>query len=150
MSSTSERPILIECGSHVDRRGILNYCNAFDFKTIKRFYEIVHDTPNTKRGMHGHLLEGKYFYVTHGMFEITAIPLTTFEKSSPCLTISDGKKFCLSEHRPKILYIPPGYANGLFNLTPIAKVMIFSTLTVAESKTDDYRFGFIDIFHEYS
>jgi dTDP-4-dehydrorhamnose 3,5-epimerase len=46
----------------------------------------------------------------------------------------------LSANKPSVLYIPPGYANGFMSLTPDARLMFFSTSTLAESKGDDHRY----------
>jgi dTDP-4-dehydrorhamnose 3,5-epimerase len=40
------------------------------------------------------------------------------------------------------MYIPPGYANGAMTLTEDTRIMYFSTATLEESKTDDYRFSY--------
>ena len=38
MTSTMDRPTLIEGGLHVDARGSVAFVNDFDFKGVDRFY----------------------------------------------------------------------------------------------------------------
>jgi len=49
-------------------------------------------------------------------------------------------KYVLSEHKPGILFIPPGYANGMMTLSLGTKLLIFSSSTVQDSTQDDFRY----------
>ena len=51
-------------------------------------------------------------------------------------------KFILSDVKPRVLWIPPNYANGFMTLTEDAVVIFFSSLTLEESKGDDLRFPY--------
>ena len=46
-----------------DLRGNLRCVNNFNFKNIKRFYQINNHKINFVRAWHGHRKENKYFYV---------------------------------------------------------------------------------------
>ena len=46
----------------------------------------------------------------------------------------------LSDKNPKILFIPPKYANGFRPLELDTRIIFFSTSTLEESEGDDYRF----------
>jgi dTDP-4-dehydrorhamnose 3,5-epimerase len=49
-------------------------------------------------------------------------------------------RFVLTEYKPSIVYIPPGYASGFMSLTAGAKLLFFSTVTFEESQADHVRF----------
>ena len=51
----------------------------------------------------------------------------------------ESTKFTLNENSG-IVFIPPGYANGAINLLNESSIMYFSSLTLEDSKNDDYRF----------
>ena len=53
-----------------------------------------------------------------------------------------AKKIFLSENNPQILFVPKGYANGIMNLEPNSKLLVFSDMTLLESGNDDYRFAY--------
>ena len=50
------------------------------------------------------------------------------------------QRFVLSDKKPAILFIPPGYANGFRPLEPSTCIQFYSTSTLEETKGDDYRF----------
>jgi dTDP-4-dehydrorhamnose 3,5-epimerase-like enzyme len=147
-SILSPVPKLIHGDNFIDDRGVVTFCNHFDFIGVKRFYQITHDKPKTIRAYHGHRLEGKYFQVISGTCLIGVIPLTHGDKIE--LDTLKGQKFFLSDRKPQILWIPPGYANGIMNLTENMDIMIYSTSTLQESQGDDIRFDYLkwDIWKE--
>ena len=49
-------------------------------------------------------------------------------------------RYVLSERTPSIHFIPPGYANGFMSLSDDAKLVFFSTSSLADSRDDDVRF----------
>lgn len=129
-------PILIDCSKYIDDRGILTFCNNFNLKNVKRFYQIFNFNTDVIRAFHGHMFEAKYVYLPKGaaIFIIAKlIDKNTIDKSSM-------KKYVLSSDKPVILYIPPGYVNGFRFLTKDTLTMFFSTATLEESSSDDYRF----------
>ena len=132
-----KKPRLIEGGLHVDDRGELAFANAFDFKGVKRFYTVTSHRSGIVRAWHGHKLEAKHFFVTGGASIVCCVALDDWEKPSKTLPIH---RFVLSEHRPAVLEIPAGYANGFMSLTDGSRIVVFSTATLAESESDDFRF----------
>src|SRR5690606_36251636 len=110
-------------GLAVDDRGKLSFVNEFNFSDVKRFYCVENHQVGFVRAWHGHKKEGKYFFVTRGSFLVGAVKVDNWENPSKDLPV---QRFTLSADNPGILYIPPGYANGLMSLTLGASLMIFS------------------------
>lgn len=127
-----EKPKLIEGGLFVDDRGFLTFFN--ELPQIKRMYMIESHQSNFVRAFHGHRFESKYMFVVSGDFLVAATPL-----DSDDMVYDKVKKFSLSSRKPQLLYIPAGYYNGFMNIQKDAKLMIFSTSTLEESKGDDIR-----------
>ncbi len=130
-------PRLIEGGIAVDDRGELGFVNGFNFDGVKRFYSVSNHTQGFVRGWHGHKKEAKYITVVRGAALIGAVEIDNWDNPSKDVKVW---KFVLSEHKPSIIYIPAGYANGFMSLTADTKLVLFSTSTIEESKGDDFRF----------
>lgn len=128
---------LIKGNIHQDHRGIIKFVNDFHFENVKRFYTITHPNTSTIRAWQGHKLETKYFYVTKGSFLINWIKIDNWQQPSKDLNI---KKHTLSDTQSEILIIPPGHVNGFRALEPESTLMVYSDMSVEESKEDDYRF----------
>ncbi len=137
MNSLHKKPEIIDGGIAVDDRGIVSFCNAFDFKGVKRFYYLSNHRTNFVRAWHGHKKEAKYITVLNGAAVIGAVKIDNWKNPSKELK---PERFVLSYQRPQILYIPPAYANGIMNLTEDTIIMVFSTATTDESRDDDWRF----------
>jgi len=116
----------------VDDRGSVSFVNDFTFDGVKRFYQVENHKRGFIRAWHGHVKEGKYVYVCQGSALIGAVNLETEEI----------QKFVLSSKSPKILWIPPNYANGFKSLEENTKIIFFSTSTLEESVGDDIRFDY--------
>lgn len=116
-------------GVAVDDRGNLRFVNDFDFKEVKRFYQVENHRQGFIRAWHGHKKEGKYVYVSSGTALIGVVSMETGEVT----------KYVLSAKTPKVLYIPPNHYNGFKNLEENTSVIFFSTSTLEESKGDDIR-----------
>jgi dTDP-4-dehydrorhamnose 3,5-epimerase-like enzyme len=132
-----EAPALIRGGIHVDDRGETGFVNDFTFAGVKRFYTIRNHARGTVRAWHGHRREGKYFHVTKGAMLICAVAIDDWERPSLDLPVV---RHVLSEKQPALLWVPPGHANGLMALDEDARLLVFSTATLAESLADDVRF----------
>lgn len=117
-------------GRAVDDRGTVTFVNDFDFSGVKRFYQVENHALNFVRAWHAHKHEGKYIYVAKGTALVGAVNLETEEVS----------KFVISSKAPKVLWVPPNYANGFMNLEEDTIVQFFSTSNLAESQNDDIRF----------
>lgn len=127
-----QMPKIINGGIAVDDRGTLTFMNDFNFEGVKRFYRVQNFKQGFIRAWHGHKIEGKYVFVVKGSALVGAVDMATEETF----------KWTLSEKSPKILWIPPGYANGWMNLEEDTVILFFSTATMEEAKTDDYRFPY--------
>ena len=89
------------------------------------------------RAWHAHRREAKYVTATSGAALVGVVPIDDWEHPSKDLPVL---RFVLSAHKPSVLYIPAGYANGFMSLTGDAMLMFFSTSTLEQSKGDDIRF----------
>lgn len=132
-----ETPLLIEGGVSVDDRGEVIFVNDFTFENVKRFYMVRNHSRGFVRAWHAHRREGKYVVVVNGTVLVGAVAVDNWEKPSkdmnPC-------RYILSEKKPAVLFIPPGYANGFMTLTENASIMFYSTSTLEESQGDDVRY----------
>lgn len=127
------KPHILEGGTFVDDRGVLKFVNQFDFYGVKRFYNVTNISSRMIRAWHGHEIEGKLFLVVSGTFLVGTVNMETEELN----------KYILSDHgNPRMLWVPPGYANGFMNLTEKNNLMIFSTASMEETKNDDIRFPY--------
>jgi len=120
---------LMNGGVFVDDRGPLRFVNDFDFEGVKRFYQVENHERGFIRAWHGHKKEGKYVYVAAGTAWIGIIDMETEEV----------EKFVLSASSPKVLWIPPGKYNGFQTLEENTVILFFSTVTMEETKGDDFR-----------
>jgi len=123
----------------VDDRGLLRFVNGFDMSNIKRFYQVENFNCDMIRAFHGHMREEKYVYVTSGSVLLCLVKLTSKDKPS---RKSKVERIVLSARSPQIVHIPAGYANGFRSLENNTSIIFFSTTTMEESKSDDYRFPF--------
>jgi len=130
-------PRLIEGGLAIDDRGEVGFINGFNFDKVRRFYWVSDHKSGFIRAWHAHKREAKYVTVVQGAALIGAVEIDDWDKPS-----KDSKiwKYVLSDHKPSVLYIPAGYANGFMNLTEETKLLFFSTSDIEESKGDDFRF----------
>jgi dTDP-4-dehydrorhamnose 3,5-epimerase len=117
-----------------DDRGTVRFINNFNFEGVKRFYQVENHRRGYIRAWHAHNREGKYVYVVNGAALIGVINFKN-ENATP-------EKFVLCEEIPKILWIPPGHANGFMSLRENTKIMFYSTSTLKESMGDDIRFDY--------
>jgi dTDP-4-dehydrorhamnose 3,5-epimerase-like enzyme len=134
-----------------DDRGNVRFVNDFNFDGVKRFYQVENYDKGFVRAWHGHFQEGKYVYVAAGSALVGVVKLNA-PKSQSVLRLPDigpvhspGElvhKCVLSAVSPKVLWIPPGHANGFKTLEDNTKILFFSTSTLEESKGDDYRFPY--------
>lgn len=116
-----------------DDRGTVRFINDFDFAGVKRFYQVENHRSGFIRSWHAHDREGKYVYVVTGAALIGVVNFRD-ENAVP-------EKFVLSAEIPKVLWIPPGNANGFMSLRENTRIMFYSTSTLEESMGDDIRFA---------
>lgn len=123
---------IIEGNLSIDGRGIVRFINEFDFKGVKRFYQVENHRVGFIRAWHGHKKENKYMYVASGSAYVGVVDLATEEI----------QKFVLSAIQPRILWIPENSAHGFMTLEENTKIIFFSSATLEESKGDDLRFPY--------
>jgi dTDP-4-dehydrorhamnose 3,5-epimerase len=76
-------------------------------------------------------------FAVRGSILFGAVKVDDWKRPSTSLEV---ERFVLSDRNPGILSIPAGYAHGYKTLTDDASVIFFSTASIEESTTDDYRF----------
>jgi dTDP-4-dehydrorhamnose 3,5-epimerase-like enzyme len=130
--------MLIKGHLHTDSRGILRYVNDFNFKGVKRFYNIQNADTNVIRAWQGHKKETKHFYVTKGSFLINWIKIDNFDHPSKELVVQSKT---LTDQQSEVLTITGGHVNGFKALEPDSIVLIFSDMTLEDSKSDNYRWS---------
>ena len=139
---------LINGGVAVDDRGSVRFVNDFDFSGVKRFYQVDNHRQGFIRAWHGHKKEGKYIYVAKGSALVGAIKMEV--RGDVEGVAHDGlisfegtpENHVLSCQIPKVLWVPPGPANGFMSLTEDTIIQFFSTRTLEESLNDDVRFPY--------
>jgi len=132
-----EIPRIISGGIFEDERGRMRYVNDFKFEAINRFYMIKHNSQNIIRAWQGHKLEKKYFYTIIGAFVIAWVKIDNFQNPSPFLK---AEYYEINSRKSEILFLPPGYANGIKASQPNSELMIFSNLEVNKSGNDITRY----------
>src|SRR5689334_11112611 len=137
MSIDSTKPVLIAGGLAADDRGELGFVNDFDFAGVKRFYTVTNYRQGFIRAWHAHKREAKYVTAVSGAAVVGAVKVDNWDAPAKDLTV---ERFVLSAHKPSVLYIPAGYANGFMSLTGDLKLMFFSTSSLGESQGDDFRY----------
>ena len=133
----NKKPYIIPGGIHTDERGAILHVNAFDFSGIKRFYQVQNKSTQIVRAWQGHKIEEKFFFVGKGAFLVAAVEVDDWNTPSKNL---QADTFVLKALEPQILYVPPGYANGVQTLEKDSIITIFSNLSLSESAADTYRF----------
>jgi len=128
---------IIQGGSFEDHRGRMVFANDFDMSYVKRFYITTPSENHTERAWQGHKIEHKWFLCIKGSFEVKLIKPNDWV--NPELGLK-SESFKLSEKDISVLHIPGGYINGFKSMVPGSKMMIYSSLSLEESKADDHRF----------
>jgi len=136
-TTAGDKPRMIDCVTAIDDRGQVVFANDFDVRGVRRFYMVSNHRAGFVRAWHAHKQEAKYVLVTHGAALIGVVPIDNWKKPAKGATVA---RHVLSAGIPKLLYIPPGFANGFMTLTADTELLFYSTSTIEESKTDDFRY----------
>jgi len=130
-------PTLFAGDLAVDDRGHVGFVNEFDFAGVRRFYTVRNHRQGFVRAWHAHRREAKYVTVVTGAALVGAVAIDNWEQPS-----RDSKvhRHVLTADKPRVLFIPAGYANGFMSLSADAHLMFFSTSSLEESKGDDVRY----------
>ena len=141
MDDLYNEPKLIRGGLSVDGRGIVSFCNDFQFAGIKRFYLVRNHRAGFVRAWHAHKDEHKFIGCLVGATKVCAVHLEAGgdwdDNPRPDLPV---QTWTLSAHLPGILHIPAGWANGWMGLTDDTLMAFYSTSTLEESQADDFRY----------
>lgn len=133
----SDRPRMIDGGLYLDDGGSLAYFNEFAFSTVERFYIIRPDRPGGVRGWTGHQREQKWFTSVDGMIAVAVVRPADWQSPDAHTPVV---QFILSAAKPQILMVPPGHATAIIGISPRSALMVFSTGTIEEAPSDNYRF----------
>ena len=126
----SKKVKLIKADVAIDGRGELLFCNNFNMSKIKRFYQISNFKTPFVRAWHGHRFEDKYIIVSKGAALLAVVKIDNWTKPNKNL---DVKKFVLNDKKPKLLFIPGGFAHGYKTLLRDTRLIVFSTSTLLQS-----------------
>ena len=135
--SSELQPEKICGGEHSDARGLLRFNNKLDLVDFKRAYIIENSNLFPFRGWHGHLHESKIFICTSGAVRIGAVRMPRTRTAG---VDSKIHTFDLVGLSTDAVFVPSGFANGILSLEPNSSVLVFSSSTLEESQSDDYRY----------
>jgi len=128
---SNERPEVFDIPVYQDDRGFV-YCardNMFD-DTIQRTYVVENHSKGMVRAWHGHRKADTYMHVIQGAVKIAAMNIEDH---------GDVTSAVLTDRKPQMFYIPAGFYNGAVSLTNNTKILVYSTLTFDQVKSDDCR-----------
>jgi len=128
---------IFQGGISVDDRGEVLFVNDFNFEGVKRFYVVSNHQRGFIRAWHAHRREGKYVTVITGAALVGAVKIDNWDNPARDVEV---QRLVVSAKTPKVIYIPPGYANGFMSLTSDLKIVFFSTASLEESQGDDIRY----------
>jgi dTDP-4-dehydrorhamnose 3,5-epimerase-like enzyme len=125
------RPVIHQIQVHYDDRGSV-YCVLDDMeeKIIKRTYVVNNFSKGLIRAWHGHRKGFTGLHVIRGAAKLIGRSMDD---------LGDMTTVVLSEHNPGVFWVPPGFYNGAVSLCDNTKILVYSTLTFAEVKGDDFR-----------
>lgn len=129
---------------HQDERGEIRFCNEFDLLPFQRFYCISSGKENQIRAWQGHKRERKVFLPLSGKTKIVLVEITDFSTQK----VGKITEYMLDFERPELLVVPGGYANGIQFMSHESSIMVFSDLSLQDSKEDDFRFN-KDLFYHW-
>ncbi len=130
------KPVCISGGIYKDSRGILQYVNEEPPGNYRRFYIISHPDTNIVRAWQGHKIEQKSFFVIKGNFVIAVVQPLDFDKPS----VSERPEiFAMSQKDNLFLKVPGGCYTGIKATSPDSALLVLSSLTLEQSKKDEYR-----------
>ena len=115
----------------------VSFVNGFNFHGVERFYWVQSAEVGMQRGWVGHQREHKWFTVVAGEVQVAVVQPDDWQSPSTDLPVA---RYVLSAASPQVLHVPAGHATGIINLTADAILMVFSSGTIADAPSDDFRF----------
>lgn len=124
-----EKPTALDLEIYDDDRGFLvPLTNKLNPDLIRRVYVCGNFSKGVIRGFHYHFKEQKFFYIIKGAAKFVAInPENDNEKY----------EFVITERKPKLVIIPPKYANGWISLADETLLVSLSSRTIEEIRNDN-------------
>ena len=125
---SEEKPYVIELEIYDDDRGFLvPLTNELSPENIRRVYVVGNFSKGIIRGFHYHFKEIKMFYIVKGAAKFIAI-----NPDNP----NEKYEFVITERKPKVVVIPPKYANGWVSLADNTLLVSMSSRTIDEIRED--------------
>lgn len=131
-------PKIINGEIYRDKRGDIISNNNFDMNVIKRFYEIKNLNISFVRGWKGHQIESRWFTASCGMLKIIVSSIEKIKEGNP-----ENLVFKLDFNTKDILYVPPGWATAIQQLSENSKVIAFADSYLGDHD-DDFRHEYIN------
>lgn len=137
-----DKPVVEYCELYEDGRGSV-YCakDELDKHKIKRTYVVKNWSKGLIRAWHGHKNGWTGLHVIKGAFKIVVRKMKDLSATQPSID-SNTDAFWLSDRKPGIVWIPPGYYHGHKSLEDDSRLLVYSTQTFEEVKKDDVRYPF--------
>lgn len=123
-------PQIIPGASHTDHRGTISFVNDFKFEGVNRFYTIHHPNTSIIRAWQGHTQDSKYYYPVKGSWVVAWVKMD-FEIPEEDWKVDFIK---LKATDNKIVFLPPGYANGFKALEKDSIIIGFNASGKEEEK----------------
>jgi len=128
---SEDKPYLMHRNLFVDDRGyVYGAFDNMDRSGIKRTYVVENHDSGFVRAWHGHKKAHTYMHVISGAAKLAAAPI---EGDGGLVVVT------ASSRSPSIFSVPPGYYNGSMSLEPGTKILVYSTITLEECHSDDFR-----------
>lgn len=127
-------PHVLDLEIHDDDRGFLvPLTNTLSPDDIRRVYICGNFARGVIRGFHYHFREKKMFYIIKGAAKFIAV-----NPDDP----NEKYEFVITERKPKLVVVPPKYANGWISLADDTLLVALSSRTIDEirSDNDDIRY----------
>ena len=127
-----QRPYLVDVPAFTDDRGVFSAVTNELSKELQiaRVYVIHNFGRGVIRGFHKHQRETKMFSIVRGAAKFVTVA-------------GEGERvhqlFVLSDRRPQVLVVPPGWYNGWMSLEESTTLLGMSTAAFQESAADDER-----------
>lgn len=127
-------PHVLDLEIHDDDRGFLvPLTNNLSPDDVRRVYICGNFARGVIRGFHYHTKEKKMFYIIKGAAKFIAV-----NPDDP----NEKYEFVITERKPKLVVVPPKYANGWISLADDTLLVALSSRTIDEirSDNDDIRY----------
>lgn len=139
-------PTLVTPFRACDDRGIFENIDFTAYLVPKRIYIVKNIHQNMVRAWHGHLYENKIIYPIKGTIKVAVGKMKVSPDSKQMLGFETPKVFVVSDRVQNGVFVPAGYVNGIQFLESDTTIMVLSSSSVEESRTDDYRWDYDTLY----